>query len=256
MADQTERHVDAVLAALDILECFRDQDKLNLKQLAELTGFTKNRILRLAGTLSSREYILRDPDSGIFSLGPKLLILGKAFERSLDLVQLARPLLRRLTGETGESASLYVRDGLKRIVLARVEGTRNIRYAVSEGQRMVLYAGASGKAILAFSPPEITEQALAAGRLEAMTHNTPTDPEKLKSELEQIKKRGFATSQAERDPDTASIAAPVFDHKGKLAGALSIAGPVSRMSNEFMAIQAQKVKTAADRLSELLGDVN
>ena len=158
---QKSRHVEAVLAALDLLDCFQAKPHLAIKELIAMTGHTRNRIMRLVGTLEHRGYLVFNPDRGIYGLGPRLMLLGRVFENSQGLVNLARPILRSMVMETGESVSLYARDRLERVVLAREEGTQNLRFQVTEGQRMELHAGAGGKILLAWAPESIRHQVLA-----------------------------------------------------------------------------------------------
>ena len=250
---QASRHVEAVLAALDLLDCFLKEPALSVKELMDMTALTRNRILRLTGTLEVRGYLNLDPGSRKMTLGPKCLRLGKAFESNLDLVSISRPSLYRLAQETGESASLYVRDGLERVVIAREEGTQVIRYSVTEGQHMALHAGAAGKVILAFSPEGIRKQILENDDLPSLTNYTITDKRKLATEIRKVFSKGYAVSLAEGFPDAASIAAPVFDHQMDLAGALSIAGPLSRFGSDVIEEKKHKVVVAAKQLSHLLG---
>lgn len=250
---QASRHVEAVLAALDLLDCFLKEPALSLKQVMDMTSLTRNRVMRLAGTLEARGYLNADPGSGKITLGPKCLRLGKAFESNLDLVSISRPILYQLAQKTGESASLYVRDGLERIVIAREEGTQVIRYSVNPGQHMPLHAGAAGKVILAFSPKEIREQVFENNELPQITEHTITERKKLAVEVNNIFSNGYAVSLAENFLDVASIAAPVLDHQMRLVGALSIAGPLSRFTSDVIEEKKDKVVVAAEQLSYLLG---
>lgn len=250
---QSERHVQAVMAALGILDCFEKEPALTLKQIIDLTGLTRNRIMRLTGTLEECGYLTRSGTGGRFRLGPKLLVLGKVYERNYDLIRLARPIVKKLARETGESASLYVIDGQYRLVLVREEGTQAVRYTVNEGQRLPLYAGASGKVLLAFGPESLSRDLIGRDRLESLTPNTIATGQDLAQELESIRAQGFAVSEAERNPDAASVAAPVFNHRQDLVGAMSIAGPISRMGTREQVEPAATVAAAAE-LSRLLGD--
>lgn len=253
MPQQSQRYVEAVMAALEILDCFQDKAELSLKQLVELSGLTRNRVLRLTGTLQAKGYLVREPNTALFSLGPRFLVLGKALERRVDLVTLARPILQQLAQDTGESATLYVRNGLERVVLAREEGIYDIRHTVLEGQRMPLHAGAAGKVLLAFGPDEVVERLFAQETLPRLTPNTVTDGDKLKKQIVQIRTQGYAVSTAERDSDAASLAAPVFNADNLLTAAMSIAGPLSRLTKQAMKKHRPKVVEAAQRLSTLLG---
>jgi len=250
---QTDRHVEAVLAALDILDCFQEQPSLAVKELAAATGLTRNRVMRLAGTLEHRAYLIYDRTKAKYTLGPRMMILGKVFERHQTLVALARPILRELVQQTGESASLYVRDGLERVVLAREESTQSVRYSVSEGQRMHLHAGAGGKVLLAFGPPELLKQVLKKQSLTQLTESTLTDPRALAEELEKVRRLGLAVSLGERSPDAGAIAAPVFDDKGQLVAALGIAGPASRIARQVGSQGEKTVGQAAQKLSAHMG---
>jgi DNA-binding IclR family transcriptional regulator len=250
---ESRRHVDALLKALDILDCFQVQPSLQLKQLSEMTKLNKSRILRLCGTMESAGYLVHNRETGLYSLGPKLLSLGKAYERNNTLIALARPILRDLARITGESASLFVVDGNKRLCLAREEGTHSIRFLVSEGQHMELYAGSGGKVLLASGPAEFRRQLLKKGMLKRLTPNTIVDPKKLQEELELIDRQGYGFSAGERDSDAASLAAPVYNHEKKVCAALSIAGPINRFLPEHNAEHLKMLLDAAQRLSWGLG---
>ena len=116
---ESSRHVEAVLKALAILDCFEIQQNLKVKQIHEMTKLNQSRILRLCGTLESMGYLIHDCDTGLYSLGPRVLSLGKIYELNNTLISLARPVLKKLARITGESASIYVVDGIKRLCLVR-----------------------------------------------------------------------------------------------------------------------------------------
>ena len=253
---QSERHVEAVLAALEVLDCFLAQPTLTTKKIIDMTGFTRNRVMRLTGTLLTRGYLLQVDETGAFTPGPKAMALGKVFERNHNLVSLARPILRALALKTGESVSVYIREGLERIVAAREEGTQSIRYAVAEGQRMALHAGAGGKILLAFAPNEVLQTVLKGPALVRQTARTIVDKEKLTGELEKIRRRGFAESVGERVPDAGAVAAPVFDSEGRLYCAIAMVGPVSRFTPKIRKGYIQQTLAAARELSGRLGWIN
>lgn len=250
---QTDRHVEAVLAATDILECFLHSPELTIKQLMQKTGQTRNRVMRLAGTLEYRGYLVHDHETRAYGLGPMVMFLGKTFERNQSIVSLVRPYLRRLVRETGESASFYVREGLERVVLAREEGTQAVRYTVMEGQRMELYAGAGGKALLAFAPRDVTMNFLDKDVLPELTSNTITDPQSLAEELDKIRRTGVAVSFSERTQEVGAIAAPVFDYTARIIGAVGLAGPASRMKNLVSKQGTKIIVEAAQELSKAFG---
>ncbi len=250
---QSARHVEAVLAALHVMDCFLTIPALGIKQIMEETGYTRNRVMRLTGTLLHKGYIVFDEDTGAYAPGSKILTLSKVFERGQGVVILVRPVLREIALATGESVSFYIREGFDRVVLAREEGTQAIRYTVAEGQRMDLHAGAGGKVLLAFASEGILESFLSKSAMNKRTLQTITNKRKLKEELTKIRKQGFAISKGERVSDAYAIAAPVFDVDGGLVGALGIAGPVSRFTSGVRKSHQRMILGHAGKLSEQLG---
>jgi len=250
---ETLRHVEAVLSALSLLDCFVSKPVLSVKQLIEMTGLTRNRVMRLCGTLEKGGYLIQDLEARNFSLGFQIMVLGKAFDKNNNLISMARPILKELAQKTGESASLYVLEGNHRLVLAREEGTQVIRYLVAEGQRLPIHAGASGKILLAFSPEDVTSRLINGRKLTRFTPHTLTDPKLLKAELAQVRAAGYAFSHSERATDAASFSAPVFNHENGLVGAISIGGPVTRFTPVNRSSYLAQVLKAAEKLSTRLG---
>ena len=246
------RHIEAVIKALDILDCFLTRPSLTLKDINGFTHLNRSRIIRLAGTLTSRGYLIYNSQEKQFHLGPRLLSLGKVFEADNTLISLARPFLRELVQETGELASLYVIDGLERVALLREKAVHDISYSVVEGQRMELYAGAAGKVLLAFASSDIQSEVLTKKFLKRLTSRTMTDPDKLAKELEKIRRKGYACSEGERVSDVWSVAAPVFDHTKQICCSIGITGPLyripKRMQLRYTKILTDKARKLSDRL--------
>lgn len=250
---ESSRHVEVVLRALALLECFEAQPLLQLKQISEMTGLHNSRVIRLCGTLVAKGYLAYDSETRKYTLGPRVFVLGKVYERTHSLLSSVRPIMRELANQTGESATLFVVDGLQRLCVAREEGTHSIRYNIVEGQRMVLYAGSGGKALLAFGAEALRSEVLKRDNLKKLTAKTEDNPRRLGKELEAIRRRGYATSFGERDAEVASLAAPVYDADGKVCAALSVAGPISRFSPEHNARHLRILLGSARRISQKLG---
>ncbi|MEW6263255.1 MAG: IclR family transcriptional regulator [Thermodesulfobacteriota bacterium] len=251
---EADRQVDTVARAIEILNCFTvERPELSLKELSEMTGLYKSRILRLCGTLVAHRYLTRLPGASGYGLGSRLLVLGKIYERTNTLASLARPILRDLARNTGESASLFVIEGLKRLCLAREEGPSAIRYSILEGQTLELYAGAGGKVLLAYSPKEMVDQVLSRIDLKKLTDATITDRDRLEKTFATIRRQGYGESLGERLAEAAALAAPVFDHTGKVHAVLTLAGPIQRFSAKRRRAMTDELKAAAHKLSVQLG---
>jgi DNA-binding IclR family transcriptional regulator len=250
---ESAKQIESVDKALSILECFSDREQeLSLKQLSEKTGLYKSRILRLCGTLMAHGFLIRQEGS-VYRLGPKLMMLGKVYERSNSLISIARPILRELASLTGESAKLFVIQGTKRVCLVREKGTYPLSYNIEEGESFELYAGAGGKALLAYTSKDFRNQVLGEKVLQRLTPNTIVERSRLEKEFAAIRKRGYASSHGEVFPGVAGMAAPVFDHEKNVCAALTIAGPAQRFNEDRRQEMRESLLASARRLSKLLG---
>lgn len=244
---ESARHIDVVLRALDVLDCFQDDSVVSLKEIIDRTGVTRSRAMRLLGTLVSRGYLIEDPDKRNYYLGIKLAILGTSFENFNNIEVITRPVLKQLAILTGESATLYVLDSFERVALIREEGTHAIRYSVREGQRMPLHVGAAAKILLAYAPAELVQK---------VASSQSADLNKLIKEIDATRKKGYAISKGENVPDAHAIAAPVFDYKNKLIGAIGIAGPAHRLDDDQIKNRLNVIREAAKDLCKKFGKEN
>jgi DNA-binding IclR family transcriptional regulator len=230
-AETTESSGVAVLdRAFSLLAAFGPDDgRLTLTELSRRTGLYKSTVLRLLGALEHGGFIRKLTD-GQYAIGPQPLRLASIYQRSFQVGHVIEPLLKQLSATTGETASFYVRHDDKRIALFRVEPARSIRASVQIGQEYDIAQGASGKVLLAFSLPHVQG-------------------------CEAIREQLWAVSYGERDPETASAAAPVFGVNGELQGALAVSGPRARLEPPEAMLTAcrQVLETARDATSALGG---
>ena len=203
-----EEGVAAVDRAVALLEAFRPgEEAVGLAQLSARTGLHKTTVLRLAASLERAGLLTRMP-GGSFRLGGRILALANVYRSSLHLDRVVRPFLERLVQETGESASLYVREGRSRLCVARIETARPLRVAITEGSLVPLDDTATG-------------QVLRGPRARAALGGAnPAGPV-------------FTTGVG--DVETASASAPVLSEEGEIIGALTVSGPASRLTAEAAA---------------------
>jgi DNA-binding IclR family transcriptional regulator len=250
---ESDRQIDTVAKALCLLDCFTDAEpELTLKHLSEKTGLYKSRIIRLCGTLAAHGYLIRTP-MATYKLGPKLMTLGKVYERTNPLTAVARPVMKELSALTGESTKLFVIEGRKRLCLVRERGPSPLQYAIYEGEIQELYAGAGGKLLLAFAPEAFQKEIIQRKR-KKFTNETITDPDVLQKELDIIRRRGYAASKGELVSEVAGLSAPVYDYEGQVCAALTIAGPKQRFGTERRKQMLAQLLESAGKLSLLLGN--
>jgi DNA-binding IclR family transcriptional regulator len=218
--------------ALDLLGHVRDHPDaargLTLTTIATGLGLSKSTILRLSAPLIEADLLVRDRETGWFRLGPGALRLGQAYLSSIDLRTVAREPLRRLLAAVDETCHLVVYDPPDVVYIDKVENEHAVRMASRIGSRVPAYRTAVGKAILAWLGEDALRAVIDAG-LPAVTERTTTDPARLRAELERVRRRGYAVDDRENEPEVRCVAAPVFDHAGTVAGALSVSGLASRI---------------------------
>lgn len=218
----------AVDRALLILAAYgTEDDALTLAGIAARTGLYKSTLLRLIQSLLHARLLLRLED-GRYRIGPEALRLGALYQRAHNVGDVVLPAMRALMEATGESVVFHVREGRARVALHRVESRHMVRYNVREGDILPLDAGSGGRVLLAFGG--------ARG-----------EP------YETIRERMFHGAHRERDPDTSGLSAPVFGPRQLLAGAVTVAGPASRVTEAFVAQHAPALLEAVARMTRNLG---
>lgn len=222
--------VAAVNRALSLLAAFSNQHRsFTLTQLAEQTGLYKSTVLRLTESLESAGYLFRDRE-GIYTLGPAPLRLAAIYRSSLHPSEFVMPILRELSGVTGESSAVYTRAGDKRLCAYRISSPRAISDNVQQDELLSLDKGAGGHVLQAFDG--------AVGE-----------------RYDAIRKNLICLTMGERDQETAAIACPIFGSEQKLQGALSVSGPLHRFTPEAVqAIQGHLLTAAAKITIHFGGD--
>lgn len=220
---------------------------------AQRAGLPKAASHRILKSLCSLRLTTFDNDTKLYRLGPDALRIGLAAMRQLDVPRIARPHLEHLVRATKETATLSMRQGDRRSYLDQLLSPQEIKMTVRLGQSYPLYAGSSSKAILSTFTDEDLDAYLTRAPLDALTENTITDAERLRRELTDIRALGYAVSRGERQPDAASVAAPVLQADGTVFGALSVCGPVQRFDRQGISAIGHLVREAAQALSADLG---
>jgi len=249
---ENRRYVEAVIKALEIINCFENKNNLRIKDIVQLTGLNKSRVIRLCGTLSSMNYLVYHETDKSFHLGPKFLILGKTYERSNDLISLAKPVLIRLSKKTEETALMSIVDGLSRLCLAKEIGTHPIHFSIEEGERRDLYLGASGKILIAYGSQYLKQEIFNKISSDHHIVEKVNGLENFKSSLKKIEKSGYAISSGEAVRDASAISVPIFNHEGSASASLSVVLPSYRLP-EKKTMVLNVLKKNARTLSASLG---
>lgn len=236
-----------------MLATFVDADgaSLGVTEIAQKLSLSKAVVHRILASLRGRGLVEIDEDTRRYSLGPAALALGLTYLKTIEVRELARPYLRSLSAESGETATLSVRRGGIRMYVEQVTPEREVKMTVQLGHPYPLHAGSSSKAFLAYMPEDEVEEVLE-GPLDPLTDMTITDPKPLRADLDTIRERGYAVSLGERQEGAGSLAAPVFDHEGVPVAVISVCGPIERFREEIDEL-APMLLRATSELSRQLG---
>lgn len=219
-----------VLAALE-------SGPATLAGLVAGTGLARPTAHRLAVALEHHRLVARDMQ-GRFILGPRLSELAAAAGED-RLLAAAGPVLARLRDITGESAQLFRRQGDHRVCVAAAERPTGLRDTVPVGSQLTMNAGSAAQILLAWEDPERMNRGLQNATFSAAA-------------LAGVRRRGWSQSVGEREPGIASVSACVRAPSGKVIAAVSVSGPIERLTRQPGRMHAPAVAAAAERLSQSL----
>ncbi|MGD9508163.1 MAG: IclR family transcriptional regulator C-terminal domain-containing protein [Geminicoccaceae bacterium] len=251
----TAGRVQSISRALAILRALAESgDGMTLSDVAQMVGLPASTAHRLLTTLQQERFVRFDGTAHLWQVGVGAFIVGNAFARTRDAVAMARPYLRRLMEEGGETANLYLEQDGEAICMAQVECRQMMRAIARPGGRVKMHCSGAGKAMLGWtSDAELTRVVRQHG-LTRFTERTLDTPTRLRRDLEQVRQRGYAVDDEEHAVGLRCVAAPVFDEHGQPVAALSLSGPGARIDEARLAeLGTLAARVAAEFSAELGG---
>jgi IclR family transcriptional regulator, KDG regulon repressor len=252
------RAVPAVSRALDILELFLEHPALSAPQITEFLGLPRTTVHELLTTLVDRGYLDAVAGAPIrYRLGMRPFQLGSQFADRLDLVREAQEAAADVADACDETVHVAVLDGADVVYIAKVDSTHPVRMVSAVGRRLPAHCTAVGKMMLS----GLTAEALDArypgtANLAAMTPRSVVSAAKLRRQLRQVREDGTAYDDCESNEAVCCVAAPVYDHSGRMTAAMSISVPTTRWNDVRSGELAKLVKAGATALSARLGHRN
>lgn len=246
----TSSTVEKAFAILDLVHA-KGATGVSLGEVSKEIGVAKSTAYRYLNTLEQLEVVERDRDDRFF-LGIKLIDLATGLLSQSRFRSAAIPHLEELSTHTPETIHLAVRSGSDMVYLARIDGSHALRMASRIGARAQMYCTALGKCLLANLSEQAINEIILAG-LEPRTPKTITDPDALRQELDEVRAQGFAIDDEENEIGVRCIGAPIFNYTKAVIGAVSISGPVGRLTHEKCLEVASQLQEAARRISRRMG---
>ena len=253
MAKTDIYYIEALGKALDVLDIFAESDKplLSLQEVALLSKLNKNAVFRILHTLSEHGYVVKRGQE--YELGSKLHALSNRRLRRKDLLSVCGPFMDALRTQFGETVNLGVLDGLQIRYVDVRESHESIRLAERIGASDFLHCTALGKAWLACLPSEEVRRICQDAGMQTRTNRTITTISGLRSELESIRKAGYAVDNEESMTGAFCVGVAILNDKSRPVAAMSVSGPTVRFTPASERAVSQALLKAASEIRATLG---
>ncbi len=247
MADSTSR----LFQIIEFLACSKDW--VSLRTMARDLDISAASAYRSLNSLKELGYVRQHPQDSKYQLTLKIAWISAQVLENVQLRQIAHPFLQRLTSLTNETTHLAVLDDREFVYIDKVDNTQAMRMRSRVGQRGQLHCTAAGKSMLAFLPERDMQVLVKRLKFQPVTENTITDPAKFIDHLSRVKRLGYAVDDEENEMGIRCIGSPIYDHAGRLAGALSISGWTITITRERIPQLAPELIQTCKRISNELG---
>lgn len=253
--NQSQNPIQSLARAFNILEILADYPRgLTLTELARLVELSKSTVHRFLVSLGDSGYVYKESSSGKYRLTLRMFEVGGKAVHSLNILEIARPLLDHLAEVTGETIHLVLHDGVNVVYIYKYNIVAAAINIGSETETCFpIYCTGVGKAILAHLPPEEIADIWKNSNIVRYTENTITDYDDMLAELARIRRYNYAQDNEEHERYISCIAAPVFDYSGRPRYALSITAPTVRISETRRQEFIRLVQKVSMEISSLLG---
>jgi IclR family acetate operon transcriptional repressor len=250
----SQYHTRALMRGLDLLACFQPASpELSLTNCVERTNLDKATAFRLLTCLTEAGFLHRDPERGLYRVGPALLPIASAFHEGNALSAIAEGDVRRLAVETGQTATLSVRDGATTVNILVAYSDRPLRRLSYPGERFAIHAASVGKAIAAHMHPRELQTLIGEGELPRFTAKTLVSTAAFTAELEKVRAQGYALDDEEAISGVRCVGAVVRDYRARPVAAISVAGAAGEFVGEALERYASAVVDAAAVIATQLG---
>ncbi|MEV7084541.1 IclR family transcriptional regulator [Streptomyces sp. NPDC093085] len=222
--------VRAVSRAWQVLRAFSpERMSLTPADLVRETGLPRTTVLRLVETLAG-EGLVESGQDGRIRVGTSLIAFSAFAETAWTVPPASLARMRALAAETGETVSLYVRSGTRRVVVGQAPSPSTLRHVVEPGDVLTLSAGSAAYVLLGLEPPDVREELVAR-----IAEETGAAPGELGDAARGAAERGWWVTHGEREPGNSGLAVPVpFPEGGAPARppVLAVGGPTVRFTEE------------------------
>ena len=222
---------------------------LSLSELAKVSGVPITTLHRILVVLRETS-LVAETATGTYAVGVGSVVLARAFLDHVDLREVARPVMAQVVEDTKETCHLGVLASVHIVYLDKVDSPYSVRMHSRVGATSPATTTAIGRAILAHSAPQVLEDVLAGSR---SLFGTAPDPEGFAEALDRVRSSGYSTDLQENEIGICCVAAPIFDHAGRVVAGMSVSAPASRFDADSVPERGAILSRAAALVSTGLG---
>lgn len=223
---------------------------MTLTEICDQVGIHKSKGYSILNTLRQFGLVEKEPQTKTYSLGVGLIFLARNVLENLDLRDIVEPYLGSLANKTSSTALFGLISAEQVFIIAKHEADHNFGVTIRLGHRFHITSGAHGKAIVAFMPDEKREKILKRNRLYFYGDSSKMDMKRLKRELLECRRSGFAQDKGGLQPGINAVSAPVFAPSGRIVGCVILIGT---FPDSLMKKYGQKVARVVRLISRDLG---
>jgi IclR family pca regulon transcriptional regulator len=237
---------------LRVIECFEGHTEgRSVAEIAKDAGLSRASVRRLLLTLEMLGYA--ESSRRLYHLKTRVLKLGLSYLSSTSVIAIAQPVLERITGVLGESASMSMLDGDQIVYVARSAASRVLSVGLSVGSRLPAYCTSMGRILLAALPEDELDAYLRNLRPRQYTPKTITDHERLRAVILRARRSGFALVNEELEAGLRALSVPVRNRQNKVVAAINVGAHALRIDQKQMLHRCLPVlRENAATISEIL----
>ena len=234
---------------MDVLSA--SETSLTLEQISSAAGIPKPTTFKILTTLDYINFVRKDQSEKKYSLGTNLIGYGSKAMSGFDIVSIAEPYLIELNKVTSETINLGIEEHSQIVLLKKIDSPQPVNLNSKVGGTLELYSSAMGKAILATKSERELDQYFSSVELRPSTPNTITSIAKLKKQIEEVKKTGYAIDNQENQAEVVCVGAAIQKY-GKVFGAISVSTPNYRLDELLLNHMKKLVKSTVDQINQII----
>ena len=251
---QNKYNIPILAKGMELIELIAQSPKgLTIQEIVNTLGHSKTSIYRIICSLEEMGYLLKNQQSGSFSLTRKMFKIGLSTLGMTTIIEHSYEPMRRLRDKLRETVVLGTLMGTKIVILEQVIGSHHFSFILKPGMGVCLHASAPGKAFLANISDRERDEILSKIELTKYTDKTITNVPEFLAELKQVRLCGYGLDRGEELSGVRCIGAPVFNLAGKIAASIWISGPAERMMDDSLEEFSREVVACANEISEKMG---